>query len=157
MIILGVDPGLARLGYGVIKVFKNKKIKCLDFGVIETLNTKTKQERLKEISDQLSKIIKKYQPNLLATEKVYFFKNLKTVIPIAEVSGVVLLNAAKRKIPVFEFTPLQIKFSLTNNGRAEKKEVIKKIKRVFKLKKNVIIDDAFDALACALTVVFKTS
>jgi len=157
MIILGVDPGLARLGYGVIKVLKNKKVKCLDFGVIETLKSKKREERLREINNQLSKIIKKYRPNLLATEKVYFFKNLKTVIPVAEANGIVLLNAAKKNIPVFEFTPLQIKFSLTNNGRAEKKEIIKKIKRVFKLKKNVVVDDAFDALACALTVVFRTS
>ncbi|MGB9598262.1 MAG: crossover junction endodeoxyribonuclease RuvC [Minisyncoccales bacterium] len=157
MIILGIDPGLARTGYGVIKVLKNKKMKCLDLGVIETSPELKREERLKKIDDSLGRIIKRYQPNVLATEKVYFFKNLKTVIPVAEASGIVLLNAAKKNIPVFEFTPLEIKFSLTNNGRAEKEEVIKKIKRVFKIRRDFLVDDAFDALACALTVVFKTS
>lgn len=157
MIILGIDPGLARIGYGVIRVLKNKKLQCLDFGVIETSAYLNKEQRLKEIDRSILRIIRKYHPNLLATEKIYFFKNLKTAIPVAEASGIILLNAAKKNIPVFEFTPLEVKFSLTKNGRAEKEEVLKKIKKILKLKKTPRLDDASDALACALTVIHKTS
>lgn len=157
MIILGIDPGLQRTGYAIVKITKRKKLQCLDYGVIETNPIFSREKRLLEINKKINFFLKKYKPNLLVSEKIYFFKNLKTAIPVAEAGGVILLTAAKRKIPVFELTPLQIKFSLTGNGRAPKQEVFEKIKRYLKLKKEIKIDDAIDALACALTFVFKTT
>jgi len=161
MIILGIDPGTASTGYGVIKQIKKSKLrvknsfKCLGYGLIQTSPSLISAERLKKINNELSKIIKKYRPKILVVENIYFFKNLKTVIPVSQAKGVILLTAAKNKIPVQEFTPLQIKSSITNNGWAEKKDVQKKIKKILNLKEIPRPDDAADALAAALTYAFR--
>jgi len=158
MIILGVDPGTANTGYGVIKIKERKSksvFECLAYGIIKTNPSTVAAERLKKINNELSKIIKKYQPNVLVVEKLYFFKNLKTVIPVSQAGGVILLTAAKNKIPVQEFTPLQVKLSITKNGWAEKKTVQNKIKKILNLKELPKPDDAADALAVALTYIVK--
>ena len=160
MIILGIDPGTASTGYGVIKT-KNKKRKiknnlsCLAYGLIKTSPSSVPSERLKKINNELSKIIKKYRPEIMAVENIYFFRNLKTAIPVSQAKGVILLTAAKNKIPVQEFTPLQVKLSVTKNGWAEKKDVQKKIKRILNLKEIPKPDDAADALAIAVTYVIR--
>jgi len=161
MIILGIDPGTASTGYGVIKNTKNLKIKaknnlkCLDYGVIKTLPILKTPDRLKKLNNELSKIIKKHRPEILVIEKLYFFKNLKTVMPVSQACGVILLTAAKNKIPVHEFTPLQVKLAVTGFGWSEKKLVQKKIKSLLKLKESPKPDDAADALAIAVTFCFK--
>ena len=148
MIILGIDPGTATTGYGVIK--KNKRnLKCLAFGTIKTNPSQSDGERLKNLQNQLNKLIKKYKPKLLTVEKIYFFKNIKTAIPVAQAKGTILLTAAKKKIPVYEFTPLQVKTAITGYGRAGKKQVQKMIKRLLNLKK-LPKDDAADALGVAI-------
>jgi len=160
MIILGIDPGTATTGYGVIKV-KNLRsksrdnFKCLSFGSIETKPTTVMPERLKEINNQLNKIIKEYQPKALVVETLFFFKNLKTAMPVSQAKGVILLTAAKKNVPVYEFTPMQVKKMVTGSGKAEKKQVQKKIKSFFGLKELPKPDDAADALAIALTYVFS--
>lgn len=160
MIILGIDPGTATTGYGVIMV-KNLKskardnFKCLSFGSIETKPSSVMPERLKIINNELNKIIKKYQPRILAVENIYFFKNLKTAMPVSQAKGVILLTAAKKNVPVYEFTPMQVKMMVTGSGKADKKEVQKKIKSFFGLKELPKPDDAADALAIALTYVFS--
>lgn len=153
MIILGIDPGTANTGYGLIK--KTKDLKCLEYNVIRTTPNSDPGERLRKINNQLSKIIKKYNPDVLAIENVYFFKNLKTAIPVSQAKGSILLTAAKKRIPVSEFTPLQVKLAVTGNGRAEKKEVQKKIKKILKLKEIPKPDHAADALAIAITYLLK--
>jgi crossover junction endodeoxyribonuclease RuvC len=160
MIILGIDPGIASTGYGVIKIkSKKQKVKnnlsCLAYGLIKTLPSLAMPERLKKINNELSKIIKKYRPEILAVENIYFFRNLKTVIPVSQAKGVILLTAAKNKVPVQEFTPLQVKLSITKNGWAEKENVQKKIKRILNLKEIPKPDDAADALAIAVTCVIR--
>ena len=150
MIILGIDPGTATTGFGVVKKVKNG-FKCLGYGLIKTVPTISTAERLKKINNELSKLIKKYQPDGLAIENVYFFKNLKTALPVSQASGVILLTAAKNKIPVFEFTPLQVKLAITKFGWAEKGIVQKRLKKLLKLKEVPKSDDAADALAIALT------
>jgi len=161
MIILGIDPGTATTGYGVIKKLNYSKLKtknhfrCLNYGLIQTSPFLSTPERLKKINNELSKLIKKHQPNALAVEKVYFFKNLKTVIPVSQAEGVILLTAAKNKIPVYEFTPLQVKLAITKFGWAEKKLVQKKIKTLLNLRVAPKSDDAADALAVALTYFLK--
>lgn len=151
MIILGIDPGTANTGYGIIKKQSSKVFKCLDYGSIKTNPSFSTPERLKKINNELSKLIKKYQPENLAIEKLFFFKNLKTAIPVSQAAGVIMLTAAKKKIPVYQFTPLQVKMTIAGHGWAEKKQVQKKIKTLLKLKEAPKSDDAADALAIALT------
>ncbi len=160
MVILGIDPGTASTGFGLIKV-KSKggniktSLKCLGYGLIKTNPSFSSAERLKKINNELSKLIKKYQPKILAVENVYFFKNLKTAIPVSQAKGVILLTAAKNKIPVYEFTPLQVKLAITGFGWAKKGLVQKKTKNLLKLKEMPKSDDAVDALAIALTCFLK--
>lgn len=153
MIILGIDPGTANTGYGIIE--KTKFIKCLDYNVIHTFPGTEPGERLRIINNELLKVIKKYQPDILAIEKLFFFKNLKTAIPVSQAKGSILLTAAKKKIPVWEYTPLQIKMTVTGNGRADKKQVQNCLKKMLKLKETPKPDDAADALAVAITYLLK--
>jgi len=148
MIIAGIDPGLATIGYGIIRV-KNG-LKCLDYGVIETLPLLLKEKRLKKIYLEISKLLKKYNPKILAVENVYFFKNAKTITSVSEAKGVILLAAAKKKIKVQEISPPQVKMIVCGYGRAKKKQIEKKVKRILKLKEIPKPDDAADALAIAI-------
>lgn len=148
MIIMGIDPGLAIVGYGIIRV-KNG-LKCLDYGVIETSPSLLKEERLKRIYLETSKLLKKYNPKILAVENVYFFKNAKTITSVSEAKGVILLAAAKKKIKIQEIPPPQVKMIVCGYGRAEKKQIEKKVKRILKLKELPKPDDAADALAIAI-------
>jgi len=162
MIILGIDPGTASTGYGVVQKIKNKKskkmiLKCLDYGVIKTSPKSNPGERLRLINNELSKIIKRYRPHSMAVENIYFFKNWKTVIPVSQAEGVILLTAAKNKVPVYKFTPLQAKLAVTGNGRAEKEDTQINLKRILKLKEIPKPDDAADALALAVTCFIKIS
>ena len=156
MIILGVDPGLARLGFGVVKKIK-QKVKLINYGCIKTSPDFSTGERLKIINNELNKIIKKYRPEVLAVESIYFFKNLKTAMPVSQAKGVILLTAAKKKIPVYEFTPLQMKMAITGYGKAEKKQVQKMIRVLLDMKEAPkMIDDAADALGIALCYAIKS-
>ena len=154
MIILGIDPGTATTGYGIIKKPRNKndKIKAVDFGCITTCSKLAPEKRLNILNNELNKLIKKHQPEILAVENVYFFKNLKTAMPVSQAKGVVLLTAAKKKIPVYEFTPLQVKMAITGYGKAEKKQVQKMIQVLLDLDKipKKLLDDSADALGIAL-------
>ena len=157
MIILGIDPGTATTGYGIIRKPKKKngKIKTIDYGCIVTNPGLSPGERLKIINNQLNKLIKEHNPKVLAVESLFFFKNLKTAMPVSQAKGVVLLTASKKKIPVYEFTPLQVKMAVTGYGRAEKKEVQKKIQALLNLKEAPKKDDAADALGVALCYLNK--
>ncbi len=155
MIILGVDPGTATTGFGIIRKTK-KKLKVIDYGCIKTYPDSTPGNRLKIINNELNKLINKYKPKVLAVENVYFFKNLKTAMPVSQAKGVILLTAAKKKIPVYEFTPLQMKMAITGYGKAEKKQVQKMIKVLLNLKEVPKLDDAADALGIALCYVFQS-
>ncbi len=154
MIILGIDPGTATTGYGLIK--QNKKTKgknafqCLGYGLIQTSPLLAPAERLKKISKELNRLIREYRPEVLAVENVYFFKNLKTALPVSQAKGVIMLAAANKNIPVYELTPLQIKMAVTGYGRAEKRQVQEMIKNELKLKELPRPVDAADALAAAV-------
>ena len=156
MIILGIDPGVATTGYGVIKVSKNTRrgqkenCACIEYGAIKTASKTPMPERLKKINEALSALIKRHKPQALAVESLYFFKNFKTALPVSQVKGVILLNAAIENIPVYEFTPLQIKMAMTGYGRAEKAQVQEMVKKEFKITEALRPDDAADALAAAI-------
>jgi len=161
MIIAGIDPGLATVGFGIIKKVKDKKAEVIDYGCILTTPDLCPGDRLKIINNELNKLIKKYQPQVMAVENLFFFKNLKTVMPVSQAKGVILLTAAKKKIPVYEFTPLQMKMAITGYGRAEKKQVQKMIQTMLNLEekpkdKNKRKDDATDALGIALCYTIKS-
>ncbi len=153
MIVLGIDPGTASTGYGIIK--KSKSLRCLDYNVIRTAPGVKPGERLRFINNEISKVIKQFQPDILAIEKIYFFKNLKTAIPVSQAKGSILLTAARKKIPVWEYTPLQVKLTVTGNGKADKKQVQESLKKMLKLEKIPKPDDAADALAIAATYLLK--
>ena len=150
MKILGVDPGTARLGWGVID--DEVMVSC---GCLETQAGLSEEIRLRILFDQLTKIIKKFKPEAVAVEKLFFFKNQTTVIPVAQSRGVILLAAAQNNLPVFSYTPLQIKQAVTGYGRAEKNQVQQMVKSILKLKTIPRPDDAADALAVALTHQFS--
>jgi len=164
MIIIGIDPGTATTGWGIIKKPQTKKgeIKTIDYGCITTKPDLSDGERLKILNNELNKLIKKHRPKVLAVENIYFFKNLKTAMPVSQAKGVILLTAAKKKIPVYEFTPLQVKMAITGYGKAEKKQVQKMISVLLNLEKipkfanKKLVDDAADALGIALCYIFKT-
>ena len=153
MIILGIDPGTATTGFGVIKT--SNALSCMaygliKYGLIKTDPTWTMPQRLKKLYNELNKLIKKYRPEILAVENVYFFKNLKTALPVSQAKGVILLAAAKKNIPVYEFTPLQVKMAVAGYGKAEKEQVQKMVKVLLNLKEIPRPDDAADALGIAI-------
>lgn len=154
MIILGIDPGTATTGYGIIKNKtdgKNKKsLSLIDYGTITTNKSSSAEKRLKIINDELNGLIKKHRPDILAIENIFFFKNLKTVVAVSQSKGVILLAAANKKIPIYEFTPLEVKMTITGYGRAEKKQIQEMVKILLNLKEVPKPDDAADALAVAV-------
>lgn len=154
MIVLGIDPGTASTGYGVVAK-KSKRLKCIDYSVIRTTPKYTPSVRLRKINKELSEVIEKYKPDVLAIESLYFFRNLKTAIPVSQAKGVVLFTAASREVPVKEFSPLQIKSVVTGDGRAKKKIVQKEVMKILKLKKTPRPHHASDALAAAITCFLK--
>ncbi len=155
MIILGIDPGLATVGFGVIKRNKNRDFCVIDYGCIITRPGVPAGERLQKIHKELTELIRTHKPDLMSIESIYFFKNLKTAMPVSQAKGVIILAAAQNKIPIFEVTPLQVKMAVTGYGRAEKKQVQKMVKLLLSLEekpkdKNKRSDDATDALGIAI-------
>ena len=148
--ILGIDPGIERLGWGVVE--KNgSEFKRINSGVKKTLKTSKKSARLWEIFDFLDKLIKKEKPDGLSTEKLFFAKNVKTALIIGEVRGVILAAAEKNGLPIKEFAPLEVKIAVCGYGRASKENVASMLKFSINLPKNKLLDDETDALALALT------
>ncbi len=150
MIILGIDPGTATTGFGVIESQKNNLWKAIEFGVITTHKTAGDAERLKILATDLQLIIKKFKPEAAGVEKIFFSSNQKTIITVAQARGAILLTLEQLKIPIYEFTPLQVKNTVTGYGGADKKQVQFMVKREFGLKTVPKPDDAADALAIAL-------
>ena len=151
MIIVGFDPGLATLGYGVIKKELKKKPEMVDYGIISTPKDMNLPDRLTLIEKGVKQIIEKFKPNEIAIEELFFAKNVKTGIAVAHARGVLLLTATKECCKIFEYTPLQIKQALTGYGRADKPQMQKMVKTLLGLKAIPRPDDAADALAVALT------
>ncbi len=151
MTILGIDPGTATTGFGIIQSSKKSNdFTLVDFGVITTKKTLGDAKRLKILADDLKKLIKKYKPDAVGVEKLFFTTNQKTVMTVSQARGVVLLICQTLNLPILEFTPLQVKSFICGYGKAEKKQVQYIIQKTFKLKSAPRPDDAADALAIAL-------
>lgn len=148
MKIIGIDPGTAIIGYGVID--SGRKLELIDYGCIKTSADLSTADRLVILNKELEKLLKKYKPDAAAVEDIFFFKNLKTAIKVSQARGVILLTIAHLKIPVYEFTPLQIKQAVACYGRAEKVQVQRMVKTLLNLKDIPKPDDAADALAVAI-------
>lgn len=153
MIILGIDPGTATTGFGVIEA-KNNTYTCIDFGCITTSKHLMLPDRLLEIGTDLDELIKTYNPDYAGVEEVFFHKNVTTAIQVSHARGVVIEHLASKKIPTFGYTPLQVKQSLTGYGKANKQQVQEMVKSLLKLKNIPRPDDAADGLAIALTHAF---
>ncbi|MFH1129469.1 MAG: crossover junction endodeoxyribonuclease RuvC [Patescibacteria group bacterium] len=152
MIIIGIDPGTATIGYGVIEEskVKSQKLKVIDYGCITTTPDFSTAERLEKLHSELEALIKKHKPDIVAVEDLFFFKNLKTAIKVSQARGVILLTIAQAKTRVAEYTPLQIKQAVASYGRADKNQVQKMVKVLLNLKEIPKPDDAADALAIAI-------
>ena len=149
MRILGIDPGYAIVGYGVVDLV-GSKFTPVDYGVITTPAKIPIEDRLCSIYDELSAIIEKYKPQSMAVEELFFNSNHTTAIPVAEARGVILLCAKQHGVRLFEYTPLQVKQAVVGYGRAEKKQVISMVTMLLKLEKPPKPDDTADALAIAV-------
>lgn len=150
MRILGIDPGTGITGFGVIEVAGQSK-KLVDAGVIRTVAHTPLPERLVTIRQSLQEIIADTQPDVSAIEKLFFFRNVTTAIAVAHARGVLMLTLHEAHIPVFEYTPLQIKMAITSYGRASKQQIQEMVRVILKLKDIPKPDDCADALAVALT------
>lgn len=149
MIILGVDPGYATIGYGVIEK-DNRGLRALDYGVIKTPPDEMIAVRLAMIDEAMSAIMAKYKPDCVSVEELFFNTNITTGIKVAHARGVILLNAVKTCGKLYEYTPLQIKQALTGNGRADKHQMQYMVKMILRLADIPKPDDAADALAAAI-------
>ncbi|MDD2627592.1 MAG: crossover junction endodeoxyribonuclease RuvC [Clostridia bacterium] len=149
MIVLGIDPGFARLGYGIID-YSSCKYKVIEYGTITTKAGDLLHDRLKKISYDLKEVISRYKIDSVAIEELFFNTNTKTAIHVAEARGVILLTLAEANIDIYEYTPLQAKQAVVGYGRADKKQMQDMVKRFLKLEKMPKLDDTTDALGLAI-------
>lgn len=147
---IGIDPGIARIGFGVLKGTGKGTIDVLDYGCIITTADTSMENRLQTLHDELTILIKQHRPNIMAVEKLYFAKNTKTALTVGHARGVILLAAAQHGLTLREYTPLQIKQGLTGYGRADKNQIQQMVKSMLGLKAVPQPDDTADALAIAL-------
>lgn len=149
MRILGIDPGYAIVGYGVLE-FDNTRFKVVNYGAITTDPETPFDKRLAEIYDDMSSVLDMFKPDCMSIEKLYFNTNITTGIDVAQARGVIMLAAVQRGVPIFEYTPLQVKVAVTGYGRAEKHQMQEMTKNILRLKDIPKPDDTADALAIAI-------
>lgn len=153
MITLGIDPGYARTGWCVIKK-QGQSITTIKYGCFETKAHTEPITRLKQVFNFITKISKKFKPDSVAVEDLFFNTNAKTAMKVGEARGVIIIALALQKIPIFHYTPLQVKNAITGYGRADKTQIQRMVKTLLKLDHIPKPDDAADALAVALTHTF---
>jgi crossover junction endodeoxyribonuclease RuvC len=148
--ILGIDPGIADTGYGLIRKDDRGGFCCLDYGSIKTSSTDAIPERLEKLHLGIDKLIKKYKPDIISIEELFFCSNVKTALVVGQARGVIILTAKQNGLKVVEFTPLQVKQAVSSYGRASKEQVQKMVKLLLNLTELPKPDDAADALAVAI-------
>lgn len=149
MIILGIDPGIASTGYGILE-FTNSRFKVKEYGCIKTKPNLSIEKRLQKIYTKINELITEHQPQQLVIEELFMGANTKTAIVVGQARGVALLAAANHDLEAFEYTPLQVKQAVSGYGRAEKEQIQYMIKLILELSKEPKPDDAADALALAV-------
>lgn len=148
-IILGIDPGTSIIGFGLVEK-RAGSLFPLTYGCFKNPANEPIEKKLLKLANELEELLTKHKPEILAIEKIFFFKNSKTIVDVSRAQGVILLAAAKFKIPIFEFTPLEIKQAVSGYGRAEKQQIQKMVRLILKLNEIPKPDDAADALAIAI-------
>ena len=149
MRILGIDPGYAIVGFGVSD-YTGKNFTPIEYGAILTEAHTDFSQRLKAIADDMDFICERFKPDCMAIEKLFFTNNQKTAIDVAQARGIIILSAVRHNIPIFEYTPLQVKQAVVGYGKAEKKQVMDMTRRILKLEQIPKPDDAADALALTI-------
>lgn len=150
MRILGIDPGLERVGFGLLEVQADGSTKALDWGMIKTCKTQTTIERITDIHAAMHELCKQFKPDKAVVERLFFFRNITTMGPVSEARGVILLALQQNQINIEERTPLEVKMTMTGYGKSDKKEIQEMVKLQLGLDKLPKPDDAADALALAL-------
>lgn len=154
MIILGIDPGIARVGWGVVDASTHQP-KTIDYGCITTKKSDNHSIRLVQIHTQIQDLLKNHKPNAVCVEDLYFATNAKTAITVGQARGVVLLACAQKNIEVVSYSPLAIKKTICGSGKADKKQIERMVVSILNLKETPKPDDTADALAIALTHAFS--
>ena len=149
MIVLGIDPGTAATGYGVVER-SGSRLRAIDYGCLETLSTQELPRRLLEIHQAITELIATHQPQMLGVERLFFNRNVQTAFAVGQARGVVLLAAAEAGLPVFEYGPHEVKMAVTGYGRADKAQVQRMVQVVLGMAVLPRPDDAADALAVAI-------
>ena len=153
MLIFGIDPGIGITGYSLVEYennLKNDSFNLITSGSIQTNKNAPHPKRLLELKNDIDFLIQKYKPDCASIEQLFFFKNQKTIIPVAQARGVILLSLEENNIPIFEYTPLVVKQTITGHGRADKTEVKIMVKNYIDLDKNIKLDDTIDSVALAI-------
>ena len=150
MLVLGIDPGLAIIGYGFIEVNQNREYSCVDYGVIRTESGLTDPERLVVIYDSLTKLIQHQQPDTSTVEKLFFQRNVKTALSVGQARGIVMLALAQAQLAIHEYTPNEIKQTICGYGNAGKSQIQRMVQTLLNLDELPKPDDAADALAVAI-------
>ncbi len=149
MLIFGIDPGIGITGYSFVET-DDDQCDIVASGSIQTDKNAPHPKRLLELKTDIDSLIKKYKPDCASIEQLFFFKNQKTIIPVAQARGVILLALEENKIPIYEYTPLVVKQTITGHGRAEKSLVKQMVKNFVEIKDNVKLDDTIDSIALAI-------
>lgn len=149
MRIIGIDPGMAIVGYSIVDIEQNENL-LVASGSIQTCKNHSDASRLLEIQNDICTLVEKYQPDVASVEKLFFFKNAKTIIPVAEARGVILMALEKYEVPIYEYTPMVVKQVVTGYGRATKEEVGRVVELSVKYDKLPKLDDTLDSIAIAL-------
>ncbi len=149
MIVLGIDPGTARLGYGLVER-RGSALTMLDYGCLETINDRPLSQRLLIIHEGIDDLIRTYRPEAVGVERLFFNKNVQTAMAVGQARGVVLLVAAQHGLPVLEYGPHEVKLAVTGYGRAPKDQVQRMVQLVLSMEQIPTPDDAADALAVAV-------
>ena len=151
MLILGIDPGTATVGFGYVEVDDGQPARALSYGVIQTDKAMAMPDRLAVVHADMTELLGELAPDVMVVEELFFFRNVNTAIPVAQARGVILLAAAQAGVPVVSYTPMQVKKTVAGSGKAEKIEVQEAIRDLLELESIPRPDDAADALSLALT------
>lgn len=151
MKVISIDPGYERIGIAIIEKNGNKKEDLIYSNCFKTSKELSLLERFTLIGREIESIVKRYKPEAMAVETLFFNSNQKTVMAVSEARGIIMYQALANKVPVFEYTPLQIKIAVTGYGRGDKKQVIDMVHHLIKIEKDIKYDDEYDAIAVGLT------
>lgn len=157
MLILGIDPGTARLGFGLVEANGHKKLKFIEAGCLTTEMETAMGERLYFLQTEIGKILRKYKPDVVAIEQLFFGINARTAMAVGQARGAVMAEVSKHRLPIFEYQGLTVKASVTGYGRSDKKEVLRGVHKILGIRREIKPDDAADGLAIAITHHLKTS